>query len=367
MSQRILIVDDDQDNLSLIARTLQRHDFETSQARSGPEALELLNRELPDLVLLDVMMPQMDGYEVCRRIRANPRTARLPVVLLTAYAKLASRVEAFRAGADDYITKPIRTAELIGRLRAALEHSASESQKRGRVVSVLGVRGGVGATTLAINLALALTAQARTILADLETDGMAAVHLGLEPKLGLGSLLTREVDDIDLTGVEAALTLHLSGLRLLAAASIPADPVRVGVILNHLLTICDVCVLDLGASLGQIARAVARRSDDLILAFESDRVALKQTEQVMRGLHEAGLPRDALKLVWINRADAPVDIGRAAIQAALGRDPTIIIEPAALALYHALERAQPLVLSQPEHPVSVQIRALAELVMKAAG
>jgi len=87
----------------------------------------------------------------------------------------------------------------------------------------------------------------------------------------------------------------------------------------------------------------------------------------MRGLHEAGLPRDALKLVWINRADAPVDIGRAAIQAALGRDPTIIIEPAALALYHALERAQPLVLSQPEHPVSVQIRALAELVMKAAG
>jgi DNA-binding response OmpR family regulator len=367
MSQRILVVDDDVDTLNLIGLTLKRYGFEVDKAESGPEALRLLNHDMPDLIILDVMMPQVDGYEVCRQIRADPRLARLPVVMLTARSQMESQVEAFRAGADDYITKPVRTAELIARLQAVMEHSVGPfEQKSGRVISVLGAKGGVGGTTLAVNLALALAAQTGTILADLEVGGMAAMHLGLDPDRGLRDLLTREVDDLNLASVEAALTLHSSGLRLLAAADEPVDPVRAGAILNHLLSLCDVCLFDLGSGLSHTARAIAQRSNEFILALDSDRIALEQAHRVMHSLSEARLPNEALKLVWINRPGTPADIAQAAIRAVLGHDPTTIIEPAAQELYHALEQSQPLVVSYPNHPAALQMRALATSLISAA-
>jgi pilus assembly protein CpaE len=366
MGQRVLVVDDDIDTLNLIGLTLKRYGFEVAKALSGQEALDLLNHDMPDLMILDVMMPQMDGYEVCRLIRADPRLARLPVVMLTARSQMESQVEAFRAGADDYITKPVRTTELIARLQAVMEHSIGPfEQKSARVISVLGAKGGVGGTTLAVNLALALAAQTRTILADLEVGGMAAMHLGLDPDRGLRDLLVREVDDLDLASVEAALTSHSSGLRLLAAADELIDPLRAGAVLNRLLSLCDVCLFDLGAGLSQTARALAQRSNDFVLALDSDRITLTQAQRVVHSLSEAKLPQDVLKLVWVNRLGTPVDTAQAAIRAVLGHDPTTIIEPAAQELYHALECSQPLVISQPDHPAALRMRALADLLMSA--
>jgi pilus assembly protein CpaE len=312
-------------------------------------------------------MPDMDGYEVCRQVRADPRTARLPIVMLTARAQMESQVEAFRAGADDYITKPVRTAELIARLQAVMEHSTSPlEQKAGQVVSVLGAKGGVGATTLAVNLALALSAHSRTILADLETSGAAAIHLGLDPIYGLRDLLIREVDEIDARSVEALLTPHPSGLRLLAAADEPVDPLRAGVVLNHLLAMCDVCLFDLGTGLGQTARAIAQRSNHFIIVLDSDRVALAQANRMIHSLTEARLPQEALKLVWVNRPGTPVEMAQAAIRAVLGHNPTTIIEPAAQEFYQALEQSTPLVIGQPNHPAALKMRALAASLIGAA-
>jgi len=106
MAQTILVVDDDLDTLMLIGLTLQRRGFSVTKAQSGPEALEKLQTAMPDLMIVDVMMPYMDGYELCRTVKDDPRTAHLPVVMLTAKAQTASQLEGFRAGAVDYITKP---------------------------------------------------------------------------------------------------------------------------------------------------------------------------------------------------------------------------------------------------------------------
>jgi pilus assembly protein CpaE len=315
---------------------------------------------MPDLVVLDLMMPQMDGLEVCRRIKADPRTAHLPVVMLTAKSQSADEIEGFRAGADDYIEKPVTPNDLIRRLQTVLERAAGmPEEKLGRVVSVLGARGGVGATTLAVNLALALASGARAILADFEPGGMAAIHLGLEPLLGLNSLVAREAESIDRPSVEDALAPHPGGLRLLAAADASLDPAQADAVLNHLLAMSDVCVIDLGAGLTPTALAVARQSNDFILALDADRLVMAQAKRVVGGLNEGGLPIGALKLVWVNRIGLPVDATRPAIQAALGQDLAAVIGPASEALYQALEQAQPLVVGLPEHPVAVQFRALA--------
>src|SRR5512136_2991967 len=123
MTQTILVIDDDLDTLTLIGLTLQRRGFTVLKAQGGPEALERLHTELPDLVIVDVMMPHMDGYEVCRIIKDDARTAHLPVVMLTAKAQTASQIEGFRAGAIDYITKPVHPQDLTARIAAVLERA----------------------------------------------------------------------------------------------------------------------------------------------------------------------------------------------------------------------------------------------------
>jgi adenylate cyclase len=128
---RILVVDDVPTNVRLLEAVLAGHGYAVVPASSGPEALDAVARELPDLVLLDVQMPGMNGYEVCRRLRENPATQFLPVVMVTA-SDTEARVSAIEAGADDFITKPFNHQELLARVRSLIRikryHDTIETQ-----------------------------------------------------------------------------------------------------------------------------------------------------------------------------------------------------------------------------------------------
>src|SRR4030066_256470 len=117
VTERILIIDDDPDALTLIGLTLERRGYDVLKASGGAEALMMVETDRPDLILLDLMMPHMDGYEVCRRIKADPRLANTPIVMLTAKAQMASQVEGYRVGADDYVTKPVHPDDLAAPTR----------------------------------------------------------------------------------------------------------------------------------------------------------------------------------------------------------------------------------------------------------
>ena len=131
--QRILVVDDTPQNVKLFADLLTAKGYEVTTAASGEQALEAIARQPPDLVLLDIMMPGINGYEVCRRIRENPATALLPVVLATSLDPNQERVKGIEAGADDFLGKPVNQAELFARVRSLLRIKGLQDERLARL------------------------------------------------------------------------------------------------------------------------------------------------------------------------------------------------------------------------------------------
>jgi DNA-binding response OmpR family regulator len=135
MAQKILVVDDTPQNVKLLGDLLTAKGYEVTTAASGEQALESIARQPPDLVLLDIMMPGLSGYEVCRRIRENPATALLPVVLATSLDPNQERVKGIEAGADDFLPKPVNQAELFARVKSLLRIKNLQDERLARLKS----------------------------------------------------------------------------------------------------------------------------------------------------------------------------------------------------------------------------------------
>ncbi len=121
--QTILVIEDEADIADLVAFNLERHDFRVLKAHDGKEGLDLAMRERPDLIVLDLMLPTLNGLGVLKGLRRDTRTQRIPVILLTARAQTEDRIQGLTAGADDYVTKPFSPKELVLRVQAVLKRS----------------------------------------------------------------------------------------------------------------------------------------------------------------------------------------------------------------------------------------------------
>lgn len=141
MTARVLVVDDVLPNVKLLEAKLTSEYFEVATAYDGPEALEAVKRENPDIILLDVMMPGMDGFEVCRRLKADPEVAHIPVVMVTALSEPADRVRGLEVGADDFLTKPVNDIALFARVRSLvrLKIMMDELRLRDQTSNELGI------------------------------------------------------------------------------------------------------------------------------------------------------------------------------------------------------------------------------------
>jgi two-component system alkaline phosphatase synthesis response regulator PhoP len=124
----ILIIDDEKDLIELVRYNLEKDGYDIISSTDGQSGLEIAQRHKLDLIVLDLMMPGMDGLEVCRRLRADDRTARIPLIMLTAKATEADRIVGLELGADDYITKPFSPRELVARVRAILRRTSTQAE-----------------------------------------------------------------------------------------------------------------------------------------------------------------------------------------------------------------------------------------------
>jgi two-component system alkaline phosphatase synthesis response regulator PhoP len=124
MNRKILVIEDDPKALRFTRYTLEQEGFQVVTAANGLEGLRKAQMEAPDLIILDVMLPGIDGFEVCHRLRAEPQTAQLPILMISAKAQEVDKATGLKVGADDYVTKPVGPAEIVSRVEALLARKA---------------------------------------------------------------------------------------------------------------------------------------------------------------------------------------------------------------------------------------------------
>lgn len=132
--KKILVVDDEKELTSLVSLHMKMAGYEVLTAANGEKALAAAQEEKPDLIILDLMLPKIDGWEVCRRLRQDPEIKNVPVIMLTARAEIEDKLKGFEAGADDYVTKPFSPRELVSRVKRVLARAESVLQKPKRYI-----------------------------------------------------------------------------------------------------------------------------------------------------------------------------------------------------------------------------------------
>ena len=199
----VLIVDDNPTNIDLLVSTLKGR-YRLGIAKSGAKALEYVARQQPDLLLLDIMMPEMDGFEVCSRLKADASTADIPVIFITAMTETTDKTRGFELGAVDYITKPFHAAEVVARVRT---HLAIEKMRRQLASQNERLAEKVAAKTAAIQQTLEASIHAMALMVEIR-DPYTAGHQQRVSKLACAIADKMHVDASAIEGIRIAGLLH---------------------------------------------------------------------------------------------------------------------------------------------------------------
>ncbi|MCX8061173.1 MAG: response regulator [Anaerolineales bacterium] len=382
MAEKVLIVDDDLDTLRLVGLMLQRQGYQIIAASNGPQALVLAEKEKPHLILLDIMMPEMDGYEVARRVRANPITAAIPIIMFTAKSQVEDKVKGYEAGADDYITKPTQPRELFAKMRAVLSRARkavtgpiaepATIQERGFLITIIGTKGGIGTTTLTLNLALALHqhSQKEVIAAEYQPGlGTIGVELGYKTNDSLNRLLEHNEFGITPLDVENNLVQFAAGVRILTASNDPLARLKsysashYQQITQFLIGMAKYILIDCGVSLSASFMPIYPISNAIFLLAEPTSLSITQFQAIRDALVEQGIHQSRIHALVYNRVRSDMMLTRSQIQEKLGIELLGMITPAPELAYHASLNNRPIYLHQPESATANQFNEIARKIL----
>ena len=368
MSRKILIVDDEPNIVYWLTYALQADGYEVETAETGREGLNNILAAPPDLVILDVMLPDLSGMEVCEQIRANPATINVPIIMLSGRAQVPDKIKGLQAGADEYITKPVETDEMLARVETLLNRtlrlSKTQAVRHGKVLGFIGVKGGVGTTTVALNVALALVAnQKKVIAAELRSYiGTFASQLGLSPNRTSTDLLNLEPQEIDDHQLSRRLITHSSGLQVLLGPQKmdmcqEIQPNQAEAIVAGLSGMADYTIIDLAWYPSPANRAIIECCDTLVIVLEPDRASIALGQQTVQLMQEWGLGKEKTCATIVQRGEA-TSLALTEIASQIGCEIAGTMTRASELSLLALKQGAPLVLS---HPDSLAAGTLTEL------
>ena len=312
-AKKILVIDDEVLIRNLLKQQLLQSGFEVLLAQDGLDGLEIAQEQKPDLIILDVMMPGMNGFEVCARVRQMPELANVPVIFLTASLTRENRQRVFAVGANDYVVKPFQSAELLAHITAVLRHKSPCADKIGRVVALFGAAPGVGTTTVAIQLSRAMAFQdgGPVVLLDLDLPlGSIAPRLSLYHAPNIVALLNHKPNALTPELIGAHMQQYRAGLaviptpgRLISGNEKPRSDTLTA-LLKHLRAAGYQVVIDLGAALNRLSLTALRQTDVSYVITSGEARANRQHDRFMATAVRLGLDAQRL-LPVVNELHGP--------------------------------------------------------------
>ena len=376
VQNKVMVVDDDRLTLTIVEESLREAGLEVETALGGEEALQKVGGFGPDLIVLDVVMPGIDGFEVARRLRKDSNTALIPIIMLTSKGGIGDKMAAFQAGADDYLTKPFDPVELELRIKAHLARTraalgAQRGKPQGKVITLFSLRGGSGVTSLAVNLAACLAQmwQVEVPLLDLALEsGHGALMLDLRPRYTLGELAQQEPNDIEFELVNGYLADHESGVRVLSAPKRAEEaglvtPSLVESVLTTLREKFEYVVIDTPSAFTEVTLTTFDASDLIILVVTPEIAGVKVMVNTLDIFSTLGYPDERL-LAVVNYSFPRGALPPENVEASL-RVPVIDGIPYDSGTFiEAINKGVPFVLGKPSSQAAAVVGRLAYQVSK---
>ncbi len=338
----IFVVDDDEQLLRMVGLMLERGGHTATLVSNPIEALDMMREEAPDLAILDVMMPGMNGLELCQELRMNPGTREIPIIVLTARGPIESRQEAIEIGADTYLNKPVTSIELLSNVEDLiarksggalvqdddLVESDTTSQSGSapcQTIALFGFSGGIGRTTLSVNLALELNKQfhGKVCLVDLTTSGgQAAMQLRMQPTESWDNLLS--LSDISGLQIGKQVVEHESGLRILPAPLMPRSPDIMTIsalkkIYSTLITSYQYVIFDLPAVLTPLVKFILSKVTVGLHVVRPEVMAVQTAIRVEKRMLSKG-PMPANRYFVLNQSSPDAKLEAATVKRGLNTD-----------------------------------------------
>ncbi len=369
---RVLVIDDDTIQIELIKTALSRLGYQILTAANGTNGLMLAKAEQPDLIVLDVCMPGIDGFEVARRLRRDPATKNLLIMMLTALSQVSDKVEAFSIGVDDYLTKPFEISELAARVSSLLRRAegirkqADNNINKGRLIAVHSLRGGIGCSSIALNLALGLYNIWRgpTLLIDNNfVSGQIALMLDTPARRTWADLAMTASKEFEREILQSSITVHESGLHFLAAPNDPVEGVEVDeyvvkAAISGLQSRYEYIIADLAHDFSNPTLQALEAAERVLLILAPEIVSVRLAANTLRVYKELDFSEENVELVLVKNA-ARSTLTPKQIERALRQPISYVLPYAPEAANKAIAMGVPFLANDPNNSLSIAIEDLA--------
>ncbi len=369
---RILLIDDEPLYQKMISRALEKEQYELKYAQTGQEGLAAIPAYKPDMIILDLQLPDFTGFDILQRIRRDPNFSHVPVIFVTAQNLLEDKLKAFDLGADDYLVKPFQPEELVARLGIlarrgkAIQIAQQKQEMVSSIIAVHSLRGGIGCTSLAINLAVAFYNiwSKPTLIADaVLAAGQVAMMLDGSPKANWEDCVDVPLGSLDDGFIETLVSQHKSGLNYIASPKYPiaVDSFKVEFwkeIFDRLKERYEFIVLDVPHDFSDETITLLNLAKDIMLVISPDMASLRAADSAINIYDRLGYPPDKVKLI-LNYSSNHVGIKQAQLEKVLGRTFDYVLPFEPNEVFKAINFGEPFMLRIPELPIGVQLENMA--------
>jgi len=372
---RILLIDDESYYYKLLDKPLRAAGYELEFAKTVKQALALIASKSPELIIVDLGLPDAPGFDVLERVRRDPGLDSVPVIMVTASAELNDKLKAFELGADDYLVKPFQPEELVARLRILaqrgkalkmVEHMRTHDEDLSSIIAFHSLRGGVGCTSLAVNLAIAYYQLwgKRTLLVDaVLSAGQVAMMLNAEPGVTWENCVGITPYSIPVKDIERLMNPHKSGIYYaasprspLASNALPEEFWRI--VFDEFKRRNEMVIVDLAHDFSDLTIDLLNKANQVLLVLTPDVVSVRAAVSALEIYGRLGYPEYKIKIV-LNQSTHPLGISQAKLEKALEREFDFLIPYEPKEVLRALNFGVPFVQNNPDLPVSAEIENMA--------